>query len=92
MEDFKQYRLPDDDNGTWMLEKIKEIGLDAFIEQEEKVASALDKLNPGKFYDMNDLPLEKRDMFIKLSCFYIIKHPEVVFSNDYSRIEKIHLL
>lgn len=92
MVDFKQYRLPDDDNGTWMLDKIKEIGLDAFTEQEEKVASALDRLKLGKFYDMNDLPEEKRDMFIKLSCLYIMKHPEVVFSNDYSKIEKIRLL
>lgn len=89
MEDFKQYRLPDDDDGSWMLGKIREVGLDAFTEQEEKVVSALDNLKPGKFYDLHDLPVEKREMFIRLSCLYIRSHPEVAFSNDYSRIEKM---
>ena len=50
-DDFKQYRLPDDDNGSWILSTISRIGLDEFTEQENKVASALDKLKPGKFYD-----------------------------------------
>lgn len=91
MEDFKQYRLPDDDKGEWILNKIKEIGLDEFTVQEEKVASALEKLKPGKFYDLTELKEEKREIFIRLSCLYIWSHPEVVFSNDYSRIEKMKL-
>jgi hypothetical protein len=91
MTDYIQYRLPDDDNGEWVLEKIKEMGLDAFTEQEEKVALALDKLKPGKYYDMADLKEDKRENFIRLACLYIRNHPQVVFSNDYSRIEKIKL-
>ena len=91
MEDFKQYRLPDDDKGEWILNKIKEILLDEFTVQEEKVASALEKLKPGKFYDLTELKEEKREIFIRLSCLYIRSHPEVVFSNDYSRIEKMKL-
>ena len=88
-DDFKQYRLPDDDNGSWILSTISRIGLDEFTEQESKVTAALDKLKSGKFYDLHDLPVEKREMFIRLSCLYIRSHPEVAFSNDYSRIEKM---
>lgn len=31
-DDFKQYRLPDDDNGSWILSTISRIGLDEFTE------------------------------------------------------------
>lgn len=93
MADFTKYRLPDDDNGKWILDKIREIGLDVFTEQEEKVKYALDSLKPGKYYALEDLSDEdKRDLFIKLSCLYIRCHPEVTFSNDYSKIEKIKIL
>ena len=38
MTDYIQYRLPDDDNGEWVLEKIKEMGLDAFTGKLPKLA------------------------------------------------------
>lgn len=92
MVNFIQYRLPDDDNGKWILNKITEMGLDEFTSLEQKVHDALDKLKPGKYYDLNDLPEDKLDAFIKLSCLYILHHPNVSFSNDYSRIEKMRII
>ena len=89
MESLIRYRLPDNDRGEWMFDTIKSMGLPAFMEYEEKVNKALDKLCPGKFYDiLNDIPAADHDKFIKLSCFYIQEHPEVFFSDDYTKIHK----
>ena len=82
MESLIKYRLPDDDEGFWIYDAVQAMGLPAFTEYEEKVEKALDKLCPGKYYDiLNDIPAAKHDLFVKLCCRYIHTHPEVYFSD-----------
>lgn len=89
MESLIKYRLPDDDEGFWIYDAVQAMGLPAFTEYEEKVEKALDKLCPGKYYDiLNDIPAAKHDLFVKLCCRYIHTHPEVYFSDDYTKIYK----
>lgn len=90
MRDLIQSRLPDDDSKEWMLDYMHSLGFVEYMDYERKVFNALDILKPGKHYNIEkDVPLDKQDLFIKLGCLYIQQHPEVMFSDDYSKILKI---
>lgn len=88
MNDYTQFRLPDNDDATWMLISIRKMGLEKFTEFEDKVLKALKKLKPGKYYDVSDIPEDRRELFIKLSCKYIQSHHEIYFATNYNRIYK----
>jgi hypothetical protein len=86
--DFSKFRLPDDSSGEWIMSVIQSMGLKAYTEYEDKVYKALDGLRVGKYFDINDVKEEDREMFIKISCLYIRQHPNVVFNGTYTRIYK----
>ena len=86
--DLRKYRLPDDSRGEWIDEAIKEMGYEEYSHFRDRVWNALEVLKPGKYYDVTEIPADKQNLFIKISCIYIQTHPAVVFSDDYSRLEK----
>ena len=88
MADLSKYRLPDNDDKQWMLEAMHNMGFDRYMNFEKKVFDALDRLQPGKFYDITEVAEDRQELFVKLGCIYIQTHPAVVFSNDYSKIER----
>lgn len=86
--DFSKFRLPDDSSGEWIMSVIQDMGLKAYTEYEDKVYKSLDGLKEGKYFDINDVKEEDREMFIKISCLYIRQHPNVVFNGTYTHIHK----
>ena len=86
--DLRKYRLADDEHGAWIDKTIKAMGYDEYRQFRDRVWNACKVLKPGKFYDVRDIPEDKQELFIKICCIYIQTHPEVVFSDDYSRLEK----
>ena len=86
--DLRKYRLSDDSHGEWIDEAIQTMGYEEYLKFRDAVWNALKVLKPGKYYDVRSISPDKQDLFIKISCIYIQTHPEVVFSDDYSKLEK----
>ena len=91
--DLSQYRLTA--SMEWVDRYIAALGLQEFANYQEKVYHALQILRPGKHYDLvRDVPEDKQELFIKLCCMYMISVDpyNLNFSEDFTRIEKDHLL
>lgn len=85
-DDYSRFRLPDE--GDWISDIIKKMGLKEFTDYEYKVYDALNSLKEGKFYAVSDVPEQERELFIKICCLYIRNHHNVVFNGTYTRIYK----
>ena len=86
--DLTKYRLGDDEHGAWIDKAISTMGYDEYVRFRDRVWNACVVLKPGKYYDVCEIPSDRQELFIKVCCIYIQKHPEVVFSDDYSRLMK----
>lgn len=81
---LKKYKLITMD---WIDEYIEKLGLEEYCNFERRVNIALDKLRPGRYYDIViDVKEEDQELFIKFCCCYINQHPEYELSEDYCRI------
>lgn len=90
MTDLSKYRLPDNDTKEWMVDYIRSMGFREYMDYEEKVYHVLEVLKSGKHYNIEkDVPPDKQELFIKIGCLYIQDHPEVMFSDDYTKIKKM---
>jgi len=89
MADYSSYRL---DGYAWVDAYIAQMGQEAFHAYRSKVERALEALSEGRYYAVDDVREEDRELFVKLCCHYITGHPEYYFSDDYSRIyrEKVY--
>lgn len=77
-------------NNKWVEEYGERMGWDALVTYQQKVFKALDKLAPGKHYNiLKEVRPENQDLFIKSCCSYIQNCPHIVMSDDYSRVEHI---
>lgn len=81
---LKKYKLITMD---WIDEYIEKLGLEGYCDFQKRVNNALDRLRPGKYYDIaTDVKEEDQELFVKLCCGYINQHPEYEMSEDYCRI------
>lgn len=71
----------------WVETYIASLGLQEFCNFQSRVNSALDKLQPGRYYDLaaSVIP-QNQELFIKFCCCYINQHPNFEMSDDYCRI------
>ena len=67
-----KYRM---ENLDWIDRFLEKLGVDAFLEFETRVYSALDKLK-----------VMQQELFIKFCCCYITEHSEYEFNEDYTQI------
>ena len=84
MESLLKYRM---ENLDWIDCFLETLGVDAFLEFETRVYSALDKLKVMHYYDIGGSVIpEQQELFIKFCCCYITGHPEYEFNEDYTQI------
>ena len=66
MESLLKYRM---ENLDWIDRFLEKLGVDAFLEFETRVYSALDKLKVMHYYDIGVSVIpEKQELFIKFCC------------------------
>lgn len=71
----------------WIDTYIVRLGLEEFCNFESRVNFALDKLQPGRHYDLAaSVQPKDQELFIKFCCCYINQHPNFEMSDDYCRI------
>lgn len=71
----------------WIDTYISNMGLEAFCDFKNRVYSALDKLQPGRYYDLaTSVNSKDLELFIKFCCCYINQHPNFEMSDDYCQI------
>lgn len=81
---LKQYKMT---NMDWIEEHIQRLGLEAFCNFQSRVNSALDKLQPGRYYDLaTSVTPQDQELFIKFCCCYINQHQNYEMSDDYCQI------
>lgn len=74
MESLLKYRM---ENLDWIDRFLEKLGVDAFLEFETRVYSALDKLKVMHYYDIGGSVIpEQQELFIKFCCCYITGHSE----------------
>ena len=74
MESLLKYRM---ENLDWIDRFLEKLGVDAFLEFETRVYSALDKLKVMHYYDIGGSVIpEQQELFIKFCSCYITEHPE----------------
>ncbi len=84
MTDLRQYRL---NNLNELDHFMAEMGTDAFLDFERRVYSVLEKLKVMRYFDIEEKIIpDQQELFIKLCCYYIEKHPEYEFNNSYTQI------
>ena len=84
MESLLKYRM---ENLDWIDRFLEKLGVDAFLEFETRVYSALDKLKVMHYYDIGGSVIpEQQELFIKFCCCYITRHSEYEFNEDYTQI------
>lgn len=84
MESLLKYRM---ENLDWIDRFLEKLGVDAFLEFETRVYSALDKLKVMHYYDIGGSVIpEQQELFIKFCCCYITGHSEYEFNEDYTQI------
>lgn len=88
--DLTQYRLNDYE---WVDRLMTQFGKDEFWAYLNNVWKAIEALHPFQFYSLHSVPPEKKELFIKFGCEYIIEHGGceacgIQFSNDYTKIER----
>ena len=76
----------------WIDRFIEQLGCKGMDDYHKKVFSALEKLRPGRHYDIaRDVPHDKQELFIKLACMYIRDiDGSIIFDDDYCKIYKQH--
>ncbi|MEG1006557.1 MAG: hypothetical protein RSO15_09800 [Bacteroides sp.] len=71
----------------WIEDYIQRLGIDKFCDFEKRVNLALDKLRPGRYYEIStSVQVADQELFIKFCCCYITQHPHYEMSDDYCRI------
>ena len=84
MTDLRQYRL---NNLNEIDHFMVEMGTDAFLDFERRVHNVLEKLKVMRYFDIEEkISPDQQELFIKLCCSYIEKHPEYEFNNNYTQI------
>lgn len=89
--DLSQYKIQD---WQWVDKTIAEVGKDDFWSFMNKVWSAIEKLCPAQFYNIEkSVPKERQELFIKFGCLYILDHGGcdacgIQFSEDYTKITR----
>ena len=84
MIDLRQYRL---NNLNEIDRFMAEMGIDAFLDFERRVHGVLEKLKVMRYFDIEEKIIpDQQELFIKLCCSYIEKHPEYEFNNSYTQI------
>lgn len=82
--DLSKHRMSTMD---WVDQYIASMGVHQFIDFERRVNSALDKLRPGRHYEIStSIKPSDQELFIKFCCCYINRHPHYEMSDDYCRI------
>lgn len=85
MENYQQYAIKDN---NWWKCYVDKMTFEQFEKYLSRVYSTLNKLLPGKFYDIIKINPKQLDLFIKCCCDYIDCHPDYYMSEDYTRIYK----
>lgn len=84
MDSLNKYRM---ENLDWVDRFLAVLGPDEFQSFENRVFKALDKLQVGRYYDiLSSVIPSQQELFIKFCCWYIERHPEYEFNDDYTQI------
>lgn len=84
--DLSRYRL----NSTEEMNDLYErYGTDVVLAAKGKVFRALARLERRHSYNLSNLPDEKKELAVKLSCLWINYNPNYEFSNDYTQIRRL---
>lgn len=87
---FSRYRLDTSDWG-WVGDWIARIGHDEFFAYYNWVYSALLRLPVGRFYRVAAVADDRRELFVKFCCEFILYSPtggDYLFSEDFSTIKR----
>lgn len=86
MKCLSKYRL----NRIEDLKELRErVGDKLYLQVWEKVKINLNGMIPRQvFYYQKYIPANELEIFVKLACFYITRHPDYEFLNDYSAIRR----
>lgn len=75
------------------IEDLKElrarVGDKLYLQVWEKVKTNLNGMIPRQvFHFQKYIPEDELEIFVKQACYYITKHPDYEFLNDYSAIRR----
>lgn len=87
---LERYRLND---WSWFDRYYKQLGSEAYWAFTNKVYTTIERLQAGHKYNLMSISDENKELFVKVSCEYILEHGGsdvcgVEFSNDWKYLLK----